>query len=886
MRFLSKITVVMLVILMLTSLTAFLPIMAEAPKESIVVFNDVGEELPDNDILLEGYLEKQIYERAGASFFGISAGDYLDDEFEKACYDAVKPEIIKIAGGERTNTEIEVLFDDGIDVLKNEISGKLFNIIQSLLADMPFEMFWYGKDTDSGACSIQYGIADNDPYYTVYKITFKFAVARDYRKNASDVYTLNPSVINAVNKAIDKAEQIVEDNEDKSDYEKLVAYKNEICELTSYNHIAAGGDVSYGNPWQMIWVFDGDLNTNVVCEGYAKAFKYLCDMSNFNSEVYCYTVNGYLNGNPANGHMWNVLEINGRNYIADITNIDEGSIGYNHEEFLFLNGIKSVDPEGISYNFKINALNSISYTYSAVEENMHGEGYLVLSENSYIEDAALIKTLTVTGGAGTGTYIIGDTVTIKADAPAKNQKFDKWQIVSGTLEVSADDLEKSELTFVIPNSDISIKAIYHTHDFSADEYGSDGTYHWKLCATCGDAETSKVKHSFSLDVDEQYHREKCECGYVKSGSEVAHSYSGYESDGNNHWQECSCGHIKSGSTAAHNHTISGKDAGYHWKECVCSHIDASTKKAHGYTQKTDENKHWQECECGNIKSGSESNHNYNVFKSDNNNHWQECSCGRVKSGSTAAHEHTVLGKDASRHWMECACGHIDITTKAAHSYTQKANADNHWQECECGNIKSFSKAEHSFTTKTDDSKHWQECECGYIKSGSELKHSFTTQGSDEDGHWMECECGKKTEESVHHLSVGFYSIKHNENEHWSECDDCGYIMKIEKHEYKGNETKPATAEEKGEMTYTCEFCNRSYTESIPKLSDTPKPTEKETDQQNDTSSPKETGEQGKTETPIGGSIGGSSCTGTTPAMAVLILTSAVVGFALTKKKEE
>ena len=33
----------------------------------------------------------------------------------------------------------------------------------------------------------------------------------------------------------------------------------------------------YGDPWQLIYVFDDDPDTNVVCEGYAKAFKYEAD---------------------------------------------------------------------------------------------------------------------------------------------------------------------------------------------------------------------------------------------------------------------------------------------------------------------------------------------------------------------------------------------------------------------------------------------------------------------------------------------------------------------------------------------------------------------------------------------------------------------------------
>jgi replicative DNA helicase len=51
----------------------------------------------------------------------------------------------------------------------------------------------------------------------------------------------------------------------ESDYEKLQSYRNEICGLTDYNHAAVTDGAPYGNPWQLIWVFDGNSTTNVVC---------------------------------------------------------------------------------------------------------------------------------------------------------------------------------------------------------------------------------------------------------------------------------------------------------------------------------------------------------------------------------------------------------------------------------------------------------------------------------------------------------------------------------------------------------------------------------------------------------------------------------------------
>ena len=59
-----------------------------------------------------------------------------------------------------------------------------------------------------------------------------------------------------------------------------LGFKNEICNLVDYNNAAADSSTqtAYGDPWQMIWVFDENAETKVVCEGYSKAFQYLCDL--------------------------------------------------------------------------------------------------------------------------------------------------------------------------------------------------------------------------------------------------------------------------------------------------------------------------------------------------------------------------------------------------------------------------------------------------------------------------------------------------------------------------------------------------------------------------------------------------------------------------------
>ena len=64
----------------------------------------------------------------------------------------------------------------------------------------------------------------------------------------------------------------------------------------------------------------------MVCEGYSKAFKYLCDLTwtGSDSEVACYLPTGTMDGGD---HMWNIVSIGGVNYLTDITNCDSGTIG-------------------------------------------------------------------------------------------------------------------------------------------------------------------------------------------------------------------------------------------------------------------------------------------------------------------------------------------------------------------------------------------------------------------------------------------------------------------------------------------------------------------------------------------------------------------------------
>lgn len=159
-----------------------------------------------------------------------------------------------------------------------------------------------------------------------------------------------------------------------------------ICSQVTYNQTAAENDnTPYGDPWQLIYVFDDNPNTNVVCEGYAKAFQYLCDLSEF-TDTACYTVSGTMTGGTGAGpHMWNIVTLGGNNYLVDVTNCDGTSVGNTDQLFL-----KAPDPGGnvdTKYTFTIDTSNVVNYTYDEGQITLYGGDILTLAASDYDPNA-------------------------------------------------------------------------------------------------------------------------------------------------------------------------------------------------------------------------------------------------------------------------------------------------------------------------------------------------------------------------------------------------------------------------------------------------------------------------------------------------------------------
>ena len=323
---------------------------------------------------------------------------------DKTVYDQFMKLAVAVSSGSQTSTEFTL--SEGIDALKwtkedlgvsaiiadgkiaedakTAMNNKLNEIIHftrvinGVMDDHPYELFWYDKITGT---RIIPKISATDTELKITAIEFHMAVSVDY---AAGAYTVDAAKIKAANKAANNAKAIVAKYASKSDVEKLMAYKDEICKLTDYNYsVENNSSVPYGNPWQMISVFDNDPGTKAVCEGYAKAFQYLCQLSDFKGDVVCYLVNGYMQGGTGEGnHTWNVVLIDGGTLMVDVTNCDDGTVGAPDQLFLKV-GQKNKN----TYVFNAGGA-KIYYTYDVAEYDMHTDGYLELNQGNFQETPA------------------------------------------------------------------------------------------------------------------------------------------------------------------------------------------------------------------------------------------------------------------------------------------------------------------------------------------------------------------------------------------------------------------------------------------------------------------------------------------------------------------
>ena len=285
--------------------------------------NSTGTVIITVKLVSDESINKSFTLKVGSEFSEVDLSDIPYDENlwgvkelekgsdEETIYMLLREKVCEVARGKATST----IFSLSNVSLKdtNDIDSKITRVLGLLWLSCPFDLYWYEE---------QSGYFYN---YTIkgskIDLTVKLQVSSDYKKSDYVVdenkkVTALIALKNAIN---------IANSASGSDYDKIMYFKNQICDLVTYdtasNNAQMSGKIKAGNnPWQMVNVFDNISSTNVVCAGYAKAFKFLCDRAGIECKV--------VNGEAGGPHVWNVVTLDGKNYIVDVTNCDLGSKGY------------------------------------------------------------------------------------------------------------------------------------------------------------------------------------------------------------------------------------------------------------------------------------------------------------------------------------------------------------------------------------------------------------------------------------------------------------------------------------------------------------------------------------------------------------------------------
>lgn len=424
--------------------------------------------------------EKEAYDLLKSRFDEISRGDETDTLIRLELGDFMSEEIIETMNV--TIDQVDPLFDDegnlteeAVEVLLDTYDENFdpIKVINTLLYDCPYELYWFDK-TRQYSCfypSYYFNASNYTEATEVFcdkksYIMIKLMAADHYRLSTETseegiVYDLvDTDLTRTASGVTARVAGIVNDNEDLPDYDKLVKYKDAICDMVSYDSEAAEDPgTPYGDPWQIISVFDDNDETNVVCEGYSKAFKFLCDLSNFESDdVDCYLFEGQF-GNIEDGvleeHMWNTVRMdNQKYYLVDITNCDDGMIGHRDSsdkgDKLFLRGYTySIEGRDVSEGVIINVSGvSQEGSYSADMAYVYGEKLTMklytASERTIFDEDYCRQ------------HDFKDTVTKKA-TPVKDGEMKKLCSICGMVEPGSK-------TEAILHPEFDLKPRYYTYN--------------------------------------------------------------------------------------------------------------------------------------------------------------------------------------------------------------------------------------------------------------------------------------------------------------------------------------------------------------------------------------------------------------------------------------
>jgi len=185
------------------------------------------------------------------------------------------------------------------------------------------------KQLDNGNISINVSAPSYEAVHAAVEVVYDqprfFWIARDYQIiSVGGIYTVRFSVYYTnhieMMKEIDNAAELITGNmpENVNDYDKVKYIHDELCANIEYKD----NNDEYDHN-----IYGALVKGECVCEGYAKAFMYLCEKAEIKALFFSGTS---LKDNVAVAHAWNAAYLDGDLYYFDVTwdDLDKNHISY------------------------------------------------------------------------------------------------------------------------------------------------------------------------------------------------------------------------------------------------------------------------------------------------------------------------------------------------------------------------------------------------------------------------------------------------------------------------------------------------------------------------------------------------------------------------------
>ena len=291
---------------------------------------------------------------------------------------------------------------------------------------------------------------------------------------------------------------------------------------------------------------------------------------------------------------------------------------------------------------------------------------------------------------------LGDMVTLQAD-PDEGYHFVQWEVVAGSVTVSKEN------TFTMPAGDVTVKAVFAAHDYTAWAANNNGT-HSRTCSVCGDTQNGNCSGG-EATCSQLAICEFCGSQYGALAPDNHKAVSEWTKENGKHYHKCEYG------------------CDTHLDEADCSGGEATCTAL-------------AVCDtCGEEYGKVNASNHTNLVKTEakaathmaegNIEYWYCDGCEKYFSDEAGTKEialkDTVIPK-LTEHTADGTGWHSDET--------------NHWNTCECG--EKLNEAAHTFewvidkeaTATEKGSKHEKCTVCGYEKAAVEIPATGTPSDTD------------------------------------------------------------------------------------------------------------------------------------------------------------